>query len=891
MATRIKIKKLVQKIIGFKIPVHKKTPGYYALDCIVTDDMADVALAMKLRVPTTAKKISKKCKKPVDETYRLLMELAQTGVIEITKEDSNKELEEFTLPIFIPGSMELMVADKEQVEKHPQIIEAFEKQSRGGADKYMPLIPVGAAPMRVIPIEQTIASESKTASYEQLSYWLKKYDDFAVTDCVCRKTRRIMGEGCGHLEKDVCIAVGEMAKYGLRTNRLRKITYEETLEILKKAEENGLVHQISNVDGPEKTWVICNCCSCSCLALRGSQFYGAPNFSRSNFVAKIDADKCTACGQCVELCPANAAKLGQKICSKEPIDIPKALLPDDNKWGPDKWNPEYRTNRKNVVETGTAPCKTECPAHIAVQGYVKLASMGRYTDALELIKKDNPFPAICGRICPRKCESECTRGDVDEPLAVDEIKKFIADQELNKETRYIPPKINDYGKPIAIIGSGPAGLSCAYYLAVDGYEVTVFEKQEKPGGMLTLGIPSFRLEKDVINAEIDILREMGVQFKTGVEVGKDITLDQLREQGFEAFYIAIGAQASRSLGIEGEEAEGIIPGIDFLRDINLGKDLQLKGKVVVIGGGNVAIDVARTAIRSGSEMVNMYCLETKKQMPALDEEIEEATEEGITINNSWGPKRILSENGRVVGVEFMQCISAFDEDGRFNPVYDETNSIKVDADQVLISVGQAIDWGNLITGSNVKLNGNNTAEADSFTFQTSQPDVFVGGDVYTGPKFAIDAIAAGKEAAISIHRFVWPGQSLTIGRNRREYHSLNKESVIIEGYDNTPRQRVAHTAKNSKTFKDTRLTFTEEQIKKETMRCLDCGVTFIDENICLGCGVCAFKCKFDAITLTKKFNEPGVPYEKLKRKIITHALKRQAKITIKSVKKKIGMSA
>ena len=267
----------------------------------------------------------------------------------------------------------------------------------------------------------------------------------------------------------------------------------------------------------------------------------------------------------------------------------------------------------------------------------------------------------------------------------------------------MPQLRHHYGKQIAVVGAGPAGLSCAYYLAIDGYKVTVFEKQKALGGMLTLGIPSFRLEKDVVNAEIEILKDLGVEFKTGVDVGKDVSLKDLRSQGFKAFYIAIGAQTGRKLGIDGEDAEGVITGIDFLRNVNLGEDIRLKGIVIVIGGGNVAIDVARAATRVGAEKVDMYCLESRKEMPALDEEIKEATDEGITINNSWGPKRILTENGRVTGVELKKCVSVFDENKRFNPKYDENDTKIVKADYVLTSVGQGIDWGNLIADSKMRI--------------------------------------------------------------------------------------------------------------------------------------------------------------------------------------------
>ncbi|MEG1558132.1 MAG: FAD-dependent oxidoreductase, partial [Oscillospiraceae bacterium] len=726
-----------------------------------------------------------------------------------------------------------------------------------------PKLPMGAAMMRVIPVEAAIKSDAKSVSYEQISYYLDKYDIYSVSDCSCRKSRRILGQGCGHLEADMCIQLGTGAEYYIRTGRARQVTRAEVEEILKRAEENGLMHQMPNIEGLGESAAICNCCACSCFAMRVATMFKSPDAIRSNYVSQVDKEKCVACGQCVENCPTNALKLGQKLCTKSPIVVKDYDKARDHVWNEKDWNVDYRENRKNVVESGTAPCKTACPAHIAVQGYIKLASQGKYTEALELIKKENPFPAVCGRICPRSCETACTRGDIDKPIAIDEIKKFIADQELDRAVRFVPAKRHDYAKPVAIIGAGPAGMSCAYYLAIDGYKVTVFEKQKKLGGMLTLGIPSFRLEKDVVNEEIEVLKEMGVQFKTGVEVGKDVSLKELREQGFKAFYLAIGAQGGKKLGIEGEDAKNVIAGVDFLRDVNLGRDAKLNGKVVVIGGGNVAIDVARTAVREGAGTVEMFCLENRQEMPALGEEIEEALEEDITICNSWGPKRIVEKNGKVTGVEFKKCVAAFDKDGRFNPQYDENETKTVLADVVLLSIGQTIEWGTMLENSGVELNRNGTGKADAVTYQTGEPDIFIGGDVYTGPKFAIDAIAAGKQAAISIHRFVQPGQSLTFGRDRREYHALDKENLVVEGFDTTPRQTAGHTPADRKSFKDSRVTFTEEQMKLETERCLGCGAVQVDEYMCVGCGQCTTKCKFDAITLRKKYDNFAPVFEQL----------------------------
>ncbi|KPL76867.1 pyridine nucleotide-disulfide oxidoreductase [Ornatilinea apprima] len=890
MATKLKVLEFANKVsrkkMGSKAAIKPTDPEYMILEPVVSDEMAEVALCLEFRKPQSAEEVSALCGKPLEETARLLWDLAMAGVCFVNKIDG---VDKYWYDTWVPGIMEMMTNNKENVKKHPQIAEAFEAYGRVRGAATAGNFPVGIGLMRVIPIESAIEGNSRKASYEEVSKYLNDNSIFSVSDCSCRTAREAMGEGCGHLKEDMCIQLGHAAEYYIRTGRGREITREEAFEIIQRAEENGLVHQIPNTDGPGKTHAICNCCGCSCLSLRTAEMFINTDMVRSNYVSHVDIEKCVACGECVVSCPTNALQLGQKICGSTPITRPERETPRDNDWGPENWNADYRYNRKDVVETGTSPCKTSCPAHIGVQGYIKLASQGRYTEALELIKRENPFPAVCGRICPRNCESACTRGDIDDPVAIDEIKKFIAEQDLNKDQRYMPKIMHNYGNKIAVVGAGPAGLSCAYYLAIDGYQVTVFEKQQVLGGMLTLGIPSFRLEKNVVNAEIDILKELGVRFKTGVEVGKDVSLNDLRAQGFQAFYLAIGAQASRKLNIEGEDAEGVIAGVDFVRSVNLNEGVRLSGKVVVIGGGNVAIDVARSAARVGAGQVDMYCLESRAQMPALEEEIEEALAEEIIINNGWGPKRIVTDKGRVTGVEFKKCVSVFDENGRFNPKYDENDTKLVEANYVLVSIGQAIDWGRLLEGCGAQLNPNKTIQADPLTYQTGQPDVFAGGDAHTGPRFAIDAIAAGKQAAISIHRFVHPGQSLTIGRSNRDYIALDKSDLFLDSYDRMPRQKAAHLngGKSKDSFKDLRLTFTEEQVRKETERCLGCGATVVDEALCVGCGVCTTKCKFDAISLVRKYDGVGAALPDMKPIVIKHMLKRKVKIVGKKVSRSL----
>ena len=898
-----KLGKKMTDRVPYKLGLEKLTedcPEYWGLVNVLDDEMVDIALSMKQRVPMTLEEIAKAAGR--SDTKALedkLQEMSCIGLLEYNWENPQHK-KQYLLPLFVPGAAEFFNMRKDFVDEHPEVCDFFERMSRLPLEKVTPMVPLGGAGigMHVVPVEKAIPADSQSVSIEHLSHWLKKYDTYAIGVCSCRRSQTVRGEGSGDLADLWCIAVGDCAKYSIETGKDgHEATYEEVMEVLQRAEDEGYVHQITNIDGEDKIFAICNCAPGVCYALRTSQLFNTPNMSRSAYIAHVDKENCVACGKCVEVCPAGAAKLGQKLCTKNgPVEYPKHELPDDNHWGPDKWDEDYRDNNmKNCYDSGTAPCKTACPAHIAVQGYIKMAAEGRYLDALKLIKQDNPFPAVCGSICNRRCEDACTRGTIDSPVAIDEIKRFIAEQELKAETRYVPARrtyrasTEDYAEHIAVIGAGPAGMSCAYYLANMGYPVTVFEKNPVPGGMLTLGIPNFRLEKDVVNAEIEVLREMGVEFKCGVEVGKDVTLDELRAQGYKGFFLGIGAQKSSALRIPGEELEGVFGGVEFMREVNLGSKPAIGDKVAVIGGGNVAMDVCRTAVRLGAKETYVVYRRSEDEMPADKMEVAEAKEEGVKFMFLNAPAEIIGEDGKVkaLKVEVME-LGEPDEKGRRKPVgTGKFETIEVSA--VIGAIGQKVDLGG-IAPEGMTFNKNGTIIADAVTLQTSQPDVFVGGDVYTGPKFAIDAIAAGREAAISLHRYVHPGQSLTLARNRRDFIELDKSNlaIAVESFDNSSRQVPGHDAKKAKSFSNDRMAFTEEQVKKEASRCLGCGATVVDENKCIGCGLCTTKCEFDAIHLRRELPEAStmIKAEDKMKAILPYAAKRAAKIAIKDMKAK-----
>ena len=870
MAKRPNILKLATKISLESLTYTGITytdPEYRILDPIVTEDMCRVMMHLRLETDRPVGEVAKRCKESEAFVQEQLDKLVAAGIVRSRKVDG---VDCYYYPIWVPGIMEGILSNREQCDRYPDLGYCFEEYTRRRLAMVAPVFnsgKTGMCFMRVMPVMSAIENNSRTASYDEISTLIENATAISVGPCSCRRARRLMGEGCGHLEEDMCMYLNDNAITYSKSGAHRLISKEEAYEVLRRAEDNGLVHEINQTPGFEESTAICNCCGCSCFALRIAEMFRAKNAIRSNFAAKIDKEKCVACGQCVENCQTNAIKLGQKNCINNPT-VSDAYNSDVSiPWDSKTYNIDYRTNRSDVMDSGTAPCKAVCPAHIPVQGYIKLASMGRYTEALELIKKENPFPAVCGRICNKACEQACTRGIVDASVAIDDIKKFIADKDLDASTRFVPKMLNQIGRPytekIAVIGAGPAGLSCAYYLAVKGYPVTVFEKEDKLGGMLTLGIPGFRLDKAVVNAEIDILRELGVEFKTGVEVGKDVSLPQLRAEGYKAFYLGIGASRGAKLGVPGEELAGVFTGIDFLRDVNLEKPVSIGKRVAVVGGGNVAIDVARTALRLGAEDVTIVYRRSRDEMPAAADEIAEAEEEGVRFMYLAAPVEVLG-SGKVSGmkVEVMELGEA-DAKGRRKPVgTGKFETLELDA--VISAIGQKIDLGGISAGTGIQLSSKGTVMVDELSYQTGEPDVFAGGDVVTGPKFAIDAIAAGKEASISIHRYVHPGQTQHLGRDHRDYKPLDAKTVAVSigSFDTAPRQKAAcgSAEEARRTFKDLRGDLTEEQIKKEVKRCLGCGCAVIDEDLCVGCGICTTKCKFDAIRLEKTLDNRNKPY-------------------------------
>ncbi len=890
-------------------------PEYWGLREMLTEPMIDILLKMKQRKHYVFEDLLKMNPEynPV-ELQKLIDEMSVIGIIEYDYGDNyawdhpledKPKVKRYMLSYFVPGSAELLNSSVDRIAKNPAVANMFERMTFIPLAGITEMLPPGGGGvgMHVIPVEKAIENEQESLDIEHISHWMKKYEGhISAGICSCRASRAMLGDGCIDDVNDWCLQFGDMADYTVETGRAHYITKERALEIFELAEKNGFVHQITNIDGENKIFDICNCDVKICNALRTALLFNTPYLERSAYTANVTKDKCVACGQCVQNCPAGAVKLGQKLCKADGSEqkYPHAVLPDKIKWGKYAWDENYRSTIRatDTWDSGTAPCKVACPAHVPVQGYLKMAHEGRYREALALIKTQNPFPAVCGRVCNKKCEEACTRGKIDAPVSIDAVKKFLAEEERKSKERYVPEKVypslvGEFKEKIAIIGAGPAGLSAAYYLAEGGFRPTVFEKHEKPGGMMTYGIPTWKLEKDVIESEIDIIRELGAEIKCGVEVGKDVTIEELKKQGYKAFYVAIGCQGGRKPGIPNEDAKGTDIAVSYLADA-LDKQVPFKGDVVVVGGGNVAIDCVRTAHRLGAKNVGMYCLESRETMPASKEEIEEALAENVSINNGWGPKEVkVNSKGEVEAIVFKKCLSCFDKEGKFNPSYDENETIEVKADKIVFAIGQSIVWGDLLKGTKVTFWKNGYPIADKVTFQTADPDIFVGGDVFTGPKFVINAIAGGHQAAEALARHVRPNATMDVGFNRRNFKQLNKEDIKLPGYDEAGRQEAGMDEKidHKNSFVDAHKTLTEEQVHTETGRCLSCGAAYVDPNKCIGCGICTTKCHFDAIHLVR--DHPKCSDMKRAEKkvgtLLKYAAKRQVKILFHSGSKEARM--
>ncbi len=512
---------------------------------------------------------------------------------------------------------------------------------------------------------------------------------------------------------------------------------------------------------------------------------------------------------CALSCPEDAITIDPKT---------KVVLVDE-----DKCNGCNGVKGKSGAEKQqTSPCKVECPAHIDVQGYVNLAAKGKFQEALQLIKLASPFPSICGRVCHHPCESGCSRDEIDEPVGIHSVERFLADLDLKADKRYMPEMKSKKKEKVAIVGSGPAGLTCAYYLAQEGYKVTIFEKAPVLGGMLTMGIPPYRLPRKIVEAEIQLIRDMGVTMRTGVEVGKDKTIAQLRDDGFKAFFIGIGAQESIRLGIEGEDLDGVYSGLDYLRQLNLGKPVKLGEKVAVIGGGNAAMDAVRSARRLGSEKAFIIYRRSLEEMPSRPEEIKECREEKIPLHILTQPVRFIGKNGRLNAIECIKMrLTEPDESGRRKPEPVPGSEFTMKVDAVITALGQESDWCCLTSECACNLTEWGTMKVDPLTLRSDDPDIFAGGDAVRGPQSVVEAIGDGRQAAVSMVRYL-SGQNLRLGRGAELRAVENPQKEI---YDPAPRAQTPYSEvkKRVKNFSEVQEGLAKKVAVQEAKRCISCG--------------------------------------------------------------------
>jgi heterodisulfide reductase subunit A-like polyferredoxin len=544
-------------------------------------------------------------------------------------------------------------------------------------------------------------------------------------------------------------------------------------------------------------------------------------------------DKCTGCAECASVCPIERPNVYEEgLAQRKAIYRPYV---------------QAIPNVFTISKNDRPPCTTTCPINTNAQGYIALIKRKKFREALAVTREKNPLPLICGRVCTHPCETECSRRDVDKPIAIRALKRFIADYELAHGAEEIKPVQRLNGEKVAIIGSGPAGLTCAYDLAKLGYPVTIFEALPVAGGMLAVGIPDYRLPKDMLKIEVDSIRKLGVEIKLNTPIGKKLTIENLWHQGYKAIFIAVGAHESAKLNIPGEDCEGVVHGTEFLRRLNLGKEIKINEKVAIVGGGNVAIDTARSAVRLGAKDVFILYRRSKKEMPASKEEIEAARKEGVGIQYLVAPVEILSENNKVTGIKCVRMeLGEPDETGRRRPISIGGSEFTVDAQMVIIAVGQVPNL-RFFPRDEFKINRGGTLEVDTVTLETNVPGVFAGGDAVTGPATVIEAMAAGRRGANSLDRYL---RGVNLRENREgEFMSTTHAPLDIDitKVQKKPRvrMRTLQAGKRRNTFNEVELGFTEDMAIREAERCLECG-------ICSECMECVKACRADAIDHRQK---------------------------------------
>jgi NADPH-dependent glutamate synthase beta subunit-like oxidoreductase len=507
-------------------------------------------------------------------------------------------------------------------------------------------------------------------------------------------------------------------------------------------------------------------------------------------------------------------------------------------------------------------CSDACPAGVDVPRYIRAVRDGKYDEAVAVLREKLPLPTVCADACFAPCEDACAYKQFGDPIAIRAIKRAAVDKggDTWKERKRVSEKT---GKKVAIVGSGPAGLTAAYYLVSKGHEVTVFDAFAKPGGTMRYGIPNYRLPEERLDKDIKDVLDWGVVFKGNTTIGKDITFDQLKKD-YDAVFVASGANGSLTIALDGVEKSGVLWGWEFLRDVGSGQIFDLSGDVIVVGGGNVAIDVALTAKRLGADNVHLFCLEKREEMPAHEWEIARAEEEGVLINNSWGPKKVLG-NGTVTGLGLVKCSSVFDDSGNFDPAYEEEITYKAEANHIILAVGQQADLGFVENANNINTAGGRI-EVEEKDMVTGEKGVFAGGDVVTGPDSIIGAIAHGRKAASAIDKYLGGDGDIN------EVLATPEEEVLLSDFNPEirPRQEMGllKAWERISGFDHVELGLTDEQIRTETSRCLECDArkfeVILNVEFCKECGYCAEVCDVGTFGPADFFNAKGYRPEEVK---------------------------